>query len=98
VTVQAGICEFCKITDDEIDGCRISWLDSSRTCCNKFACRKQHEQKIAAEKTARMRAARRRTPGEIHQLIKEEAKAKRARYRAAAKARGLLKPAEERKA
>ena len=89
-----GICQFCGITDDEVDGCRIAWVNNERTCCSKSACVRERNRK------ARRRAEkpRPRTPADIHQLIKDEAKARRARYREAAKARGLLKPAEERKA
>jgi hypothetical protein len=36
-----GVCRFCGVTEDQVDGDRLSWLDGTRTCCNKFHCRKR---------------------------------------------------------
>jgi hypothetical protein len=85
---MSGICEFCGITDDEVDGDRIAWVDFQRNCCSKSACVRARNEKIRRQRAQR---PQRRTPADIHALKIQEAKAKRARYRAAAKARGLLK-------
>jgi len=82
----AGVCQFCHITDDEVDGSRRSWLDDSRTCCNGFACIKANREKLARAKAQRPRP---RTPADIHRLIVEERKAKAKRYREAAKLRKM---------
>jgi hypothetical protein len=89
-TTTPGVCEFCHVTDDQVDGCRLSWFDDTRTCCSKSGCIKARGEKARRRKVATP-APRRRTPADIHALIVEERKAKRKRYRDAAKAKGLLR-------
>lgn len=36
-----GVCQYCKVTDDQVDGNKLSWHDASRTCCSKYACVKK---------------------------------------------------------
>jgi hypothetical protein len=36
------VCSYCGVTDEQIDGNRLSWHDASRTCCSKYACVKMH--------------------------------------------------------
>jgi hypothetical protein len=87
---QPGVCEFCGITDADIDGDRLWWTSPKRDCCNKYGCIKA---KKAKERRARALRPKRNTPADIHRLIREEAAAKRKRYRDAAKKRGLLREA-----
>jgi hypothetical protein len=87
---EPGICKYCRITDDQVDGCRISWIDMMRTCCNRSACVRARNEELRRQRAARPRP---HTPADIHQLKKQEAAAKRKRYRDAAMKRGLLREA-----
>lgn len=88
-----GVCRFCKVKEDQVDGDKLSWHCTDRTCCSNYACVRQHWAEIDRAKRIRTTTAnRKRTPAEIHQLILDEKRAKRRRYREAAKARGLIRP------
>jgi hypothetical protein len=41
-TPTPGVCVHCGVTDEQVDGNRLSWHDASRTCCSKYACVKAH--------------------------------------------------------
>jgi hypothetical protein len=87
----AGVCQFCKITDAEVDGDRISWLNDKRNCCNGAGCVRAYNAKARDRAADLARATRKRTPAEIDALKKEERAARRRRARQALEARGLLK-------
>lgn len=40
--MTAGVCRYCGVTDDQVDGNKLSWHDAERTCCSKYACVKKH--------------------------------------------------------
>jgi hypothetical protein len=46
----SGVCRHCGVTDEQVDGNKLSWHDASRTCCSKYACVKAHHN--AARKRA----------------------------------------------
>jgi hypothetical protein len=50
-----GICSYCRVTDEQVDGNKLSWHDATRTCCSKYACVKAHH------KAARISAAKPKT-------------------------------------
>ena len=83
---EPGRCRFCRCT--ESDPCRIpggdtcGWFDKSRTVCTGPACITAYfaeQRRLMAQGS---RATRKRTPGQIHQLMKEERNAKRRAARA----------------
>lgn len=82
-----GVCRFCGITDDQIDGDKRGWLGPSRTVCNRPSCIRAHyaERDRAEGEDAKKR--RKRTPGEIHQFMLEERREKRRRARQLRKGR-----------
>lgn len=55
---KAGVCRFCGVTDVQVDGDKLCWMDKDRTCCNKYSCRKQYlaEQRRKAVKPAKPRS------------------------------------------
>lgn len=90
--VVAGTCRHCGCTEDR--ACRLStgdsccWVDQTCTVCSNPACMRAEAARKQGAKDAR---PRRRSSADIHQLILQEAAAKRARYREAARVRGLLR-------
>lgn len=38
----AGVCLYCGVTDEQVDGNKLSWHDASRVCCSKYACVTRH--------------------------------------------------------
>lgn len=44
----SGICRFCKITEDRVDGNTRSWYGPDRTCCSLPVCIRRHHQEIAS--------------------------------------------------
>lgn len=82
--MKAGVCRYCHVTDDQVDGDRLRWHDAERTCCSQYACVKQYER--AAQITRDFRP-RRRSPAEVHQQIVAEHRERRRRARARTKGR-----------
>lgn len=82
----AGVCHFCGVGEDEIDGDRLRWYDGSRAVCSRPGCIRQFADLVdrAAQPVPR---PRRLSPGEVHARIMEERRRKRKQYREAAKAR-----------
>jgi hypothetical protein len=82
-----GVCAYCGVTDEQIDGNRLSWHDASRTCCSKYACVKAHHiasrNRVAKPKSRFAElAALGWERGAIRlQLEREKAAARRARRR-----------------
>jgi hypothetical protein len=80
--VTAGTCRFCRCTED--DPCRIpggdscSWYVATRDVCTAPGCITAYH----AELRRKMSRNKRRTPAEIHALMKEEKNAKQRAYRA----------------
>lgn len=87
--MTAGVCQYCGVTDDQVDGDKLCWHDSNRDCCTRPSCVKQHHDK------ARIRAARPRSRfaelarmgwgrgAIVEQLRKEERARKRRKGKAA---------------
>lgn len=46
----SGICRFCKITEEKVDGNKRSWYGKDRTCCNQSSCVRQHHEEIVTIK------------------------------------------------
>jgi hypothetical protein len=65
-----GRCRFCGITEDQIDGDRHRWLGDSRTVCAKPACIRAHYAEADRRKFEDRQRNRKRTPAEIHELIR----------------------------
>jgi hypothetical protein len=80
--ITPGVCQFCGITDAQVDGDKVSWLDSARTCCNGYPCRRAHFAALAAlasAKAARQKAARPKklASWQVHERILEERRVRR---------------------
>lgn len=76
-----GVCRFCSITEDQIDGDKHCWLGPSRTVCNGPPCVRAHYAERDRAELAKKKANRKRTPAEIHQLMIEERRERRRRGR-----------------
>lgn len=83
---KPGTCCFCRCTED--NACKLptgdpcGWLDSTRTVCTGPACISAWfalQRRLMAEGS---RATRKRSPGQIHELIREERNARRRAARA----------------
>lgn len=35
---RRGECQFCKVTEAEVDGDKRSWINTRRDCCNSLPC------------------------------------------------------------
>jgi hypothetical protein len=86
-----GVCQFCRVTDDEVDGNKLSWHNTARNCCSRYACVSRYKEQIRRARRDFQSKTRKKTPAEICELQRQERQAKNRRYREAAKARGLLK-------
>lgn len=72
-----GICRYCAIAEERVDGDRIRWLGRRRTVCNQPGCVRKFGLDIDRAEKADRRAKRKRTPAEIHELILDEKRRKR---------------------
>jgi len=87
-----GICRFCKCSasEDESRACTTPtgdpchWFDFERTTCSSPACVRAWENERAKFKAERAEESRKKTPAEIHALIREERKARRRKKAGAA--------------
>jgi hypothetical protein len=89
--MTSGVCQFCKVTDDQVDGNKLSWHNGARNCCSRYDCVKKYYAQLKRARQRFQSETRKRTPGEIYELQKQERRDRNRRYREAAKARGLLK-------
>ena len=79
---QAGRCRFCGCEGDSCtlpDGDRCGWLSLERTVCSSPPCLRAHFAQAARHKT---KATRKRTPGDIHELMQRERRERRRAARA----------------
>ena len=76
---REGVCHFCGIRDEQVDGDRIRWYDAKRRICSQPGCVRRFQ--IAVEQEAhrlrRLRRTGKRTPAQVHEQILEERKARR---------------------
>jgi hypothetical protein len=86
-----GVCQFCSITDAQIDGDKVSWHNGARDCCSRYACVKRYQAQIKGARRAFQAQTRKKSPAEIHELQKQERRERNRRYREAAKSRGLIR-------
>ena len=82
----AGICHFCGIPDERVDGDRIRWVDSRRAVCSQPGCVRRFGSEVEKALHA-ARPKRKRSPAEVHALILEERRRKRREYRLRRKGR-----------
>ena len=78
----AGRCRFCRCAGDSCrlpDGERCGWLTMERTVCSSPPCLRAHFAQVARHSA---KATRKRTPGEIHQLMQQERRERRRAARA----------------
>jgi len=72
--IRPGVCRFCHCTESNActlpNGDPCSWFDLNRTVCNSPACITAYHALIARQKFAQKQATRKRTPAEIHELIR----------------------------
>lgn len=73
----SGRCHYCEITDAEVDGDKVSWLGARRTVCSKPGCVARFRADTAREEMRVRPQRRRRTPADIHELKREEARSRR---------------------
>jgi hypothetical protein len=84
--MSAGTCRFCHCT--EADPCRIpggdtcAWMDGTRTVCTAPACQNAYWAESRRKSSDAAAMFRKRSPAEIHELIKQEKRAKRRASRA----------------
>jgi hypothetical protein len=83
----SGVCHFCGVLDEQVDGDRIRWADAHRSVCNQPGCLRRFRIEVDRE-GQRLRAAnRRRTPAEVHEQIMKERRERRTAARARRKAK-----------
>ena len=86
----ADVCHYCGCTED--NACRLpngdpcGWLRWGRVC-NAPNCIRAFQAEVERLVARLSRRPHKRTPGEVHQQILDDARAKRKQYREAAKAR-----------
>jgi hypothetical protein len=90
--ITPGVCQFCAVTDDQVDGDKLCWHDGRHTCCSRYACVKRYKAQLRQKHREWVAAGRKRSPAEIYELQQKERRDRNRRYREAAKAKGLLKP------
>jgi len=39
--ITRGICRFCGVGENQVDGDKLRWMDYDHTCCSGYACAKQ---------------------------------------------------------
>lgn len=87
----AGVCHYCRCTEDNAcklpNGDPCGWFVAGRNVCNAPACIRAFQGEVERMLAEMARRPRKRTPGEVHEQILEEARQKRRQYREAAKAR-----------
>lgn len=81
-----GVCHFCGVTAEQVDGDRIRWLGQRRTVCSQPGCVRRLWLAVDQEERRTHQARRKRTPADIHQLKLAEAKARRRASRRKGKA------------
>jgi hypothetical protein len=86
-----GRCRFCGCAagEDEAQACNTAsgkcvWFDKQRTVCSGEPCVRRFGQERATVRAEFKAKNRKRTPAEIHQLIREERKQRRKRKAGAA--------------
>jgi hypothetical protein len=77
-----GVCHFCGIRDEQVDGDRHRWHSSRQDVCSAPGCIVQLNAAIDRAMMLLRRGNRKRSPGEIHRLQQEERRLKRQQYRA----------------
>lgn len=73
----AGICHYCRVTEEQVDGDRIRWLGTKRTVCSQPGCIRKFDIDIDREIARQRQTKRKRTPAEIHALKIEERRSRR---------------------
>lgn len=82
-----GVCHYCAIADDQVDGDRIRWLGRRRKVCNQSGCVRRFNADIDRAEPEDRQARRKRTPGDIHLLKMQEKRERRAVSRARSRKR-----------
>jgi hypothetical protein len=85
--ITPGVCQFCQVTDADVDGDKLSWHNGARNCCSRYACVARYKAQLRRARRAFKAWQRRKTPAEIYELQKQEKRERNRRYREAAKAR-----------
>jgi len=78
-----GVCRFCHCTERNActlaNGDPCSWIDRGRTVCNSPACITAYRALLSRASFEREKATRKRTPAEIHDLIRNRGRRPRKR-------------------
>lgn len=87
--MSAGTCRFCRCHGpDSDDACKVPggdtcvWMDNTRTVCTGVACQVAYFAEFRRKSSDASARFRKRSPAEIHRLMKEERNAKRRAARA----------------
>lgn len=83
----AGVCHFCGIRDEQVDGDRIRWINDERSVCSQVGCVRQFNAEIGRAAFAGQRKPRKRTPADISELKEQERRQRAAAARARRKGR-----------
>jgi hypothetical protein len=82
-----GVCHYCTISDDQVDGDRVRWLGRRRKVCNRSICVKRFNVDIDRAEMEDRQVTRKRTPADIHLLKMQEKRERRAASRARSRKR-----------
>lgn len=78
--IVRGVCRFCKVTDAEVDGDKLSWFTRQRDVCSSLPCIRAYNAKQREERDR------------IEQFNRKCRAEARDRRRRDLERRGLLKP------
>lgn len=82
-----GVCHFCEVEEDRVDGDRIRWLRVERNVCSQPGCIRAFSAVVERALARLTRRPRKLSPGQVHELILEKERKKRREYRERAKAK-----------
>jgi hypothetical protein len=91
LTAEPGVCRFCRCSEDSPCSWHrkegVTWVTARQNCCTAPQCINARSREINARMAMEKEWKRKKTPGEISELIKEEKREKQRKYRAKVKAR-----------
>jgi hypothetical protein len=77
-----GVCHYCAIHDEQVDGDRHRWLTAMQNVCDARGCVVQFGADIDRAIALQQRSRKKMSPADVHKLQREERRERRKLYRA----------------
>jgi len=77
-----GVCHFCELRDEQVDGDRHRWLNEQQNVCSATGCVIQMRNAVDRAMALQQRGRRKLTPPEVHELKMQKIRKRRQKYRA----------------